>query len=89
MRRKAGWFTAARGGAQAQQELAKLTEDMAARNRDLAEVNGKLQSARQELADAQSKLADVRQQLAAPPAPAPDQGSEPKAGQPEQTPARQ
>src|SRR3954469_6627167 len=27
------------------QELAKLTEDMAARNRDLADVNGKLQSA--------------------------------------------
>ena len=33
---------------QTQQELAKLTEDMAARNSDLAEVNERLQSARQD-----------------------------------------
>ena len=54
--------------AQAQQELAKLTEDMAARNRGLADVNGKLQSAWQELAETQSNLAAVRWQLVSPPA---------------------
>ena len=53
--------------AQVQQALAKLTDEMAARNRELADVNGRLQSAQQELADLQSKLADIRQQLVAPP----------------------
>ncbi len=49
--------------AQTEQEITKLTEDMAARNKQLAELEGKLQSTRQELSETQSKLGDVRQQV--------------------------
>ena len=50
-----------------QAQLARATDDLAARNREVAEVEGRLQTTRQELADAQGRLAEVRQQLATPP----------------------
>jgi len=52
--------------AQGQQDLARLTGELASRNRELAEVDGQLQSALREMADTQSQLADVRRRLADP-----------------------
>jgi chromosome segregation ATPase len=48
-------------------QLARLTEDMAARTKELAGIEGQVQAARNELADTQAKLAEARQQLSAPP----------------------
>jgi septal ring factor EnvC (AmiA/AmiB activator) len=47
-----------------QQQLAKLTDDVAARNKELAVLESQRQSARQEIVDTQLKLQSLQQELA-------------------------
>jgi septal ring factor EnvC (AmiA/AmiB activator) len=46
-----------------QQQLAKLNDDVAARNKDLAALGIQLRTARQEVADTQANLAALQQEL--------------------------
>ena len=46
-----------------QQQLAKLTDDVAARNKELAALETQRQSARQEIVDTQAKLRSLQQEL--------------------------
>jgi predicted nucleic acid-binding Zn-ribbon protein len=47
-------------------QLARLTDDLAARTGELAKIDGQVQAARSELADTQARLAEARQQLSQP-----------------------
>jgi chromosome segregation ATPase len=46
-----------------QEQLAKTTEELSAKNKEIASLEGRLQTTRQELAEVQSSVAEARQKL--------------------------